>query len=48
MGAEVSKMLRLPLVYFRNLSFKSNDKHKYSSPKTMIYFRRICFHGDMF
>lgn len=46
MGAEVSKILRLPLVYFRNLSFKSNDKHKYS-PKTMIYFRRICFHGDM-
>lgn len=48
MGAEVSKILRLPLVYFRNQSFKSNDKHKYSSPKTMIYFRQICFHGDMF
>lgn len=36
-GAKVSKILRLPLVYFRNQSFKSNDKHKYSSPKPITY-----------
>lgn len=37
MGAEVSIILRLPLVYFRNQSFKSNDRHKYSSPKPITY-----------
>lgn len=44
MGAEVSKILRLPLVYFRNQSFKSQILQ---SKAYNIYFRRICFHGDM-